>query len=680
MGSQNFQIPSRVRLEDGGRIVIIGGGPAGAFCAIHLLRRAQALHRDVRVTILERRCRSCPPGPCCPAEGWKGCNYCAGGISPKLSDTLNSLDLTIPPDVIQNRIHQITIQGYWKNIELEVPAGREMLSVFRGARPARRQDSGRSFDAYLLDAALARGAELISGEVHQTAYSPRGRPTVVYRAKGSDTEIEADFVVFAAGVNEVPDGQVNGRGVGTLLRQLIPDYEPPRLRRALILELEARAGLPPHLEGELYFVEYGSHRLHLEMCSLVPKRGFITVVLLGGSVDTAATVSEHREIVQEFLALPHVRKLVPRTISLRATCVCNPNMVVGSARHPFGERVAAIGDLVTSRLYKDGIFTAHQTAQALATTLLEQGLDAGSLRTGYLPAIQRLERDNQFAARVFLVHRLVFGSSVLSRIFYQAVISERKAMPGPQRRLDRILWRIASGDDQYEDIYRSMRQLAVVWSIFTGGILITARNYFTELLFGLPWEGFGRFPTGVAIERFEAKRTLLGRAMAEGSLTMLEQPEFERMYTIKIRARRAQVLEQLEEFGEPDRRFMHPRWVRIHRIAGQPHEPGCVIEYVVGSRPFCFHLVLERIVGEHLAVYRVQDGFARGGVLIFEIEKLFDNLCALSIYVAFNFKRGRSWATRPFWWLFRRLFPAFVHDVIWNHSLCQFKDVVEEAE
>ena len=77
-----------------------------------------------------------------------------------------------------------------------------------------------------------------------------------------------------------------------------------------------------------------------------------------------------------------------------------------------------------------------------------------------------------------------------------------------------------------------------------------------------------------------------------------------------------------------------------------------------------------------MAVYRVMDGYAKGGVLIFEIEKLTEEVCALSIYVAFDFARGNGFS-RPLWWLFRRLFPAYVHDVIWNHSLCQLKDIVE---
>ena len=46
-------------LEEGSTIAVIGGGPAGAFFAIHFLRRARELRRKARVVILERRL-DCP--------------------------------------------------------------------------------------------------------------------------------------------------------------------------------------------------------------------------------------------------------------------------------------------------------------------------------------------------------------------------------------------------------------------------------------------------------------------------------------------------------------------------------------------------------------------------------------------------------------------------------------------
>jgi hypothetical protein len=51
--------------------------------------------------------------------------------------------------------------------------------------------------------------------------------------------------------------------------------------------------------------------------------------------------------------------------------------------------------------------------------------------------------------------------------------------------------------------------------------------------------------------------------------------------------------------------------------------------------------------------------------------------CALSIYVAFDFFRGRSALGWPSWSLFHIFFPAFVPDVLWNYSLCRLKHIVE---
>ena len=667
----------RIELVAGASVAVIGGGPAGAFFAIHLLRTGRALDREIKVTIFERR-RSMPPAAAgCLSGNWKGCNYCAGGVSPKLNQVLEDLGMPLPPDVVQSRIPAITIQGFWKNIELEAPAGREILCVYRGARPVKRQDRCHSLDAFLLDEAVRAGAALVTGEVADVKYAESGKPVVSYRANGTAAALEADLVVFAAGVNEIIGPSGGGSQMLQTLRRLVPDYEPPRVRRSLIFELEGKPGIPASLSGTIHFVEYGSVALPLEMCSLLPKRGFVTAVLVGESVDRAEHWDESRKIMRQFLDLPHIRKLLPPGTHLTPACVCSPNMVVGTARNPFGDRIAAVGDLVTARLYKDGILSAQDTARALAETVLASGIDEDSLKRGYTPVLERFRRDTRFARVVFLIHRVFFSSSVLSRVLYQAVITERKTTPGGRRRLEQILWRIASGDDDYENIFRSMIHPATVWLVLTGGMLVTFRNHLTELLFGLRWEGFGRFTTGVPLERLEAKRREFSRSITDANIAVPERLEFERMYTIKIRASRERILEQLGRFGEPDRGYLRPRWVRIRRTQGVPNMPGCVIEYEVISRRFAFHLELEQIAGGHLAVYRVRDGFARGGVLIFEIEKLNEEVCALSIYVAFNFARGRSWLTRPFWWFFRLFFPDYVHDVIWNHSLCQMKDVVE---
>jgi hypothetical protein len=119
-------------LEEGSTIAVAGGGPAGAFFAIHFLRRARELRRKSRVVILERRLAPC--GAACGAAGVEltRCGYSAGGISPLLNDALRKLSLRLPPEVLQSHIHSITVQGYWKNIELDVPGEREIVAVSRG--------------------------------------------------------------------------------------------------------------------------------------------------------------------------------------------------------------------------------------------------------------------------------------------------------------------------------------------------------------------------------------------------------------------------------------------------------------------------------------------------------------------------------------------------------------------
>src|ERR1035441_3336556 len=219
------------------------------------------------------------------------------------------------------------------------------------------------------------------------------RTLIRYRLGGAETRLEADLAVFAAGVNEQVGSPADGGRMLQSLQRLLPGFVPPRLRRALIFELEAKSGVPENLVGTVHFVEYGSKTLRLEMCSLVPKRGFITVVLVGASVDTASDHAASRDIMAQFLELPHIRRLVSPRIQFSPACVCGPNMVVGSARNPFGDRVAAVGDIVTTRLYKDGILSAQRTARALAETVLELGIDAGSLKQGYGPILRRFRSE-----------------------------------------------------------------------------------------------------------------------------------------------------------------------------------------------------------------------------------------------------------------------------------------------
>ena len=664
-----------VTLPAGATVIVAGGGPAASFFAIRALRKARELGRSMDLTILERKTEVCfyRPLQFC---SWEGCGYCAGGISPRLADALEENGISLPEEVIEGRATEVVIHGDWKDLELPVPEGREMLSVFRGSRPKQRPNRYANLDSFLLRQAEREGARVLIADVRDIHRSPAGRPVVGYQLSTEERsrETEVDFLVVAAGVNRRPGMDLGLDPVFAALVKMMPGLRPPEVRRAVIACMEAQEELLRTMEGEVHFAQYGSRELSIEMCSLIPKGNWITVVLLGKSIDRAGP-SEYLQIARDYMALPHIARLLPRGAELGSVCACAPNMVVGAARHPFGDRVALVGDMAVSRLYKDGLYSAYVTSSALAECILTEGIDRASLERHYHPAVTGFAVDNRSGRKVFLLSRIVFSHPVLSRIVYQALATERKTKPARKRRLTGVLWDIASGDSTYRAILGSMLHPASIASIATGGLLVTARNYGTERMFGLRWGEFGRHPTAVAVEQVDAKRREILAVM--GVPEPERRPQVEKMYSIRIRADAAAIERQLGKFGDSDRQYFTPRFIEVRRTAGEPNHVGSTIHYGVTPSWLSFSVVLERVVQGRYLLYRVVDGFARGGLLAFDIEAVRAGVNLLTIYVGFDFPVGDGRAARLGWRAGRLVFPGFVHDVVWNHSLCKMKDLAE---
>lgn len=656
-------------------MAVAGAGPAGSFFAMNLLRKARETGRTIDLVIIERKRHLNISDTAGSAALLEGCNCCAGGLSPRMCDILDDMQLELPEEVIQSRVTSITVQGHWKNVELAVPPERRMLSVFRGSKPAGRLDRTGSFDAFLLEKAVEEGAVLVTGDVHEIGYSDTARPLVHYDTGTEKKTLEVDFLVIATGVSQVAAMQHHESNLLGSLQEMMPGFTPPSLRRAIICELRVPEQTLAQMQGEVYFIEYGSADLRLEMCSIIPKAEFVTVVLIGPGIDRIEGHAERLEAVNRFLALPHVRKLLPGPHSL--SCTCSPHMVMGDAGTAIADRVAVIGDLATSRLNKDGIYSAYETSRALANTLLTHGADRLSLSRAYWPGVKAISRDNLFGRAVFLLHRITFSTPVLSRVLYQAIFTERKTRTSPHRRLERILWSIASGDASYRYILGLMLHPSTIWSISIGGLLVTIRNYLAELLFGLKWRNLGRHTTGVYREQFGTKRRQFIKIILQAGIKLPRRRDIEKMYTIKIKAPGEIIFERLGHFGNEERGYFRPRFVDVRRIQGEPNREGSIIRYSVTPGFLSFNLMLVGSIERHQLIYRVLDGFAQGGVLMFEIEPLGNGQCGLSIYVTFDLSNGTGSLSKFTLSIFRLLFPAFLHDVIWNHSLCQLKDCIE---
>ena len=216
-------------------------------------------------------------------------------------------------------------------------------------------------------------------------------------------------------------------------------------------------------------------------------------------------------------------------------------MTVTTATFPFGDRFAIIGDAVGSRLNKDGLYSAYATASELAHVVLHEGIDLQALARGYGKTIKWLVTDNRCGRIVFAVSRVAFTMPGVSRIVYQAAATEHKVRDERSRPLSVMLWKIASGAADYQEVLREMCGYAVLRSILIGAA-VTLRNVAFEMFFGIQWGEYGRYPTVVLKEKREELKERLASSLG---MALGKSPDFERMYVIKIRGSEGEIMEEL---------------------------------------------------------------------------------------------------------------------------------------
>ncbi len=659
-------------LKNGDRVAIIGGGPAGSFFAIHLLREARQLDRQIDVVIVEKR------GPAEPNfEGFqcRGCNFCAGIVSPRLNEILDGCGLTVPDEIIQGHIDYVWIHGQWKNVRLRVPDDKRMYSVYRGSLPGRKTGRPAGFDGFLLGEAVRAGARIQYGEAQSIAYNPSGLPVVsIKRPSGEIFLLEASFVGIASGINSHYGFDDRADGFIASIKRMNPSFVSGKSRRTLIFELDVGEDfLKRNMNREIYFIEYGSRDLALEHTALIPKGRFLTVAMIGNFADHAVLPQDSRQIIQAFLTLPQVDRILPGIAAAPLACACAPRMTVTTAISPFGNRFAIIGDAVGSRLNKDGLYSAHATASQLALTVLHEGIDERSLARGYGKTVKWLVADNRFGRIVFAVSRAAFSTPLLSRIVYQAFATEYKVHDQRSRPLSSMLWKIASGMSDYREVLCEMCGYKVLRSVVVGAA-VTLRNMICEMLLGVRWGDYGRYPAVVVKEKRDGLRQHLASSL---EMELGQSPDFERMYEIKIHGSNEEIMKELARYGRPDARFVKPRFIDLRQIQGTPNQVGAVIRYRVPFAKLGAELRLTRRVGSETLLYEADEKLVQHGKLIFDIAPTRDENRRLAVYAAFDYKKGKGIVSRALWKTGRLLFPEFVHDVVWNHALCTIKEDVE---
>ena len=424
-------------IETGSRVAIVGGGPAGSFFALYLLKYAGERGIRPKITIYEERHFN--------ELGPKGCKGCAGILSLNLIRNMDELHLSLPEEIIQAKVEHYEVHSPHTSISISNPEkGKDIVSIYRGAGPRISHfENPVSFDGWLLEQAQKQGVKIENQRV--LAIDVEQRATV----EVDDAKLEYDLIVLATGINTKP----------------IPVYGSyyiaPKTRTMAVVELyvgtnevQARLGNTAHA--------FLIPNLGLVFGTIIPKGPFMNVALLNSA--------KHHVSTTDFLNHELVRSLLPE--QYEHSCACQPRVVVSSARNFCADRFVAIGDAAISRLYKDGIGFALLTAREAARTAFCQGISYRDFKRHYEPLCKAMNRDNVWGRVLFSINNKAKDSRTFLLTQHRLIADEQDNVRGPQP-FTKSAWGMFTGSYSYSNIVKmvvSPTSLAkLCWSLFREG-------------------------------------------------------------------------------------------------------------------------------------------------------------------------------------------------------------------
>jgi flavin-dependent dehydrogenase len=415
----------KFKLEDGSRVGIIGGGPAGSFFSYFLLDIADRIGLDINIDIYEPR-NFFFPSP-------MGCNMCGGIISESLVQNLATEGINLPPEIVQRGIDSYTLHTNEGSVEIGTPLQEKRIAaVHRGCGPKDvKETKWGSFDGFLQVLVLEKGANLIQSKVDNVQFQ-NGLPEII---QTTDESKPYDLVAVAVGINS---------NLLNKFPDLATGYKPPKKTRTLIREFYL---------GEEAIANSLGNSMHvflmdipgLEFAAIIPKGDYVTLCMLGRGLGT--------ELLDKFLKSHDVIRVMPEVLlSKIESCKCSPSINISGAIRPYSDRMVYIGDSGVTRLYKDGIGAAYRTAKAAANTVLFEGISTRDFHKHYWPVCRKINQDNFIGRIVFIVNKLNQKIS-LTRATILRLVREEQQSDHSNKYMSMILWDMFTGSSPYLSIF-----------------------------------------------------------------------------------------------------------------------------------------------------------------------------------------------------------------------------------
>lgn len=393
-------------INDKSTIVIIGGGPAGASCAIKLKRLSQDKGIDPRIVVYEGK----------RFEKKSYYNQCIGVLSPPIENILEEeLGIPFPWSIINKKIN-----GYF------IHTGKFSLKLEGEHEPSyscRRVE----FDNYLFQKVKELDIETIQARVTDLDFDTDG--VMVY---SESNNIKADCVVGAFGLDD---------GMAKIFERLTP-YRQPKFLSSVVTKIHPS-------EGEM--LKFGSYihaflpksLPHVEFGAITPKVNHLSINIAGDPVDAA--------MMDSFLDLPCVKKALPQNFEhVKAKLYYfKGKFPTLPAKGIFGDRYVMIGDSagMIRPLKGKGINSAVVTGMNAAKVLIGNGISQQSFNA-YMNSCSDLTCDIPYGKTIR------FLSNKSSKYgFLDSVLASAENEPA----LKNALFNIVSGQKTYKKIWVETR-------------------------------------------------------------------------------------------------------------------------------------------------------------------------------------------------------------------------------
>jgi flavin-dependent dehydrogenase len=401
-------------ITDNSTIVIIGGGPAGASCAIKFKKQAQENGINPRIVVYEGK----------RFEKKSYYNQCIGVLSPPIEDILEkNLGIPFPWDIISKKIN-----GYF------VYTGRYSLKLEGEHEPSyscRRVE----FDNYLFQKVKELNIETIQARVTDLDFDSES--VMVY---SESNNIKADAVVGAFGLDD---------GMAKIFERLT-SYHQPKFLSSVVTKIHP---------GEREMEKFGSY-IHaflpkslpnVEFGAITPKENHLSINIAGTAVDAA--------MMDSFLEISCVKKVLPPNFEQM-----QPQLYYFKGKFPtlpakgiFGDRYVMVGDAagLIRPLKGKGINSAVVTGINAAQVIMNHGISKEGFNA-YMNSCSDLTCDIPYGKAIRFLSNKSSKYGFLDSVLFFAE---------NEPRLKKALFNIVSGQQTYKNIWTETKSLKLFFKL-----------------------------------------------------------------------------------------------------------------------------------------------------------------------------------------------------------------------